>query len=178
MSYSISIIIPAYNVEAYIEKCLNSIISSDLFERIFEIIMVNDGSTDNTLLKINSFVDNNKIKIINKINGGVSTARNEGLKIAKGDYIWFINLDDYINKNISAIGDHKALKAYDDIIYFNFDLVFEDGLNSSTRHINILTKEDWNETKTFIGVDFLYKYTKGSIFCVDLFNKKRIYQKK
>lgn len=92
----ISIIVPVYNVEKYLEHCLNSIINQTY--KNLEIILVNDGSTDNSLEICESFKQkDSRIKIITKGNGGLSSARNEGLKIAKGNYISFVDSDDWID---------------------------------------------------------------------------------
>jgi glycosyltransferase involved in cell wall biosynthesis len=89
-----SIIVPVYNVENYLKQCLDSILYQTYSD--FEIILVNDGSTDSSP-EICSFYQNisAKIILINKENGGLSDARNAGLKIAKGDYIIFTDSDDY-----------------------------------------------------------------------------------
>jgi len=95
----ISLIIAAYNVENYIEKCLESIISQT--HKDLEIVVVNDGSTDNTLKLIKNFSEiDNRIIIIDKPNGGLSSARNAGLDIVTGDYIGFIDGDDYIKEEM------------------------------------------------------------------------------
>lgn len=108
----ISFIIPAYNVEPYIEKCVNSIISQ-YYENI-EVIVVNDGSTDRTLAKLESLREiDSRISIINKENNGVSSARNTGILQAKGDFVVFVDGDDYISPDysdymLSLIGDDKV----------------------------------------------------------------------
>lgn len=109
-----TIIIPAYNVESYIETCLNSVIQQSYSN--FEIILVNDGSTDNTghICDGYSMIDN-RIKVIHKKNGGLSDARNEGLKNVEGDYIIFIDSDDYIDINALKIFNEK-LKQRPDIL--------------------------------------------------------------
>ena len=92
----ISVIIPVYNTEKYLQQSLDSIFAQTMEN--FEIICVNDGSTDNSLeiLKKNQ----NKIsKIINKKNGGLSSARNEGLTQASGKYIYFFDSDDLLEPN-------------------------------------------------------------------------------
>lgn len=95
----VSIIIPAYNVEDYISRCLDSIINQKLKE--IEIIIINDGSTDSTLSICEKYKSiDNRIVIINKCNEGVSAARNEGLKLAKGDYIGFVDPDDWIENDM------------------------------------------------------------------------------
>lgn len=92
----ISVIVPIYNVEQYLEKCINSIIKQTY--KNLEIILVNDGSPDNCL-KIceKSAKEDKRIKVINKENGGLSDARNKGLDIMTGKYITFVDSDDYID---------------------------------------------------------------------------------
>ena len=88
-----TVIIPAYNASKYIKRCVLSL-KNQTYKNV-EIIVINDGSTDNTLEIINSL----DITVIDKENGGVSSARNMGLKIATGDYILFVDADDYVEKN-------------------------------------------------------------------------------
>ena len=91
----VSIIIPVYNVEKYLAKCLDSVINQTYND--LEIICVNDGSTDNSLQILEEYAKNdNRIKIINRQNGGLSAARNSGLDIATGEYCYFIDSDDWI----------------------------------------------------------------------------------
>mgnify|MGYP002566539081 FL=1 len=96
----ISVIIPVYNTEKYLEKCLDSIINQTYQD--FEIVIINDGSIDNSQNIIEKYLDKyqNKIKCINKENGGLSSARNYGIEIARGDYIIFVDSDDYIKKDL------------------------------------------------------------------------------
>ncbi len=96
----LSIIIPVYNVEKYVEKCLRSCAEQDLPSVEYEIIVVNDGTKDNSLDIVERVAkDYSNIKIISQENAGLSAARNKGLSIAKGEYIWFIDSDDWIEKN-------------------------------------------------------------------------------
>ena len=93
----VSLIVPVYNTEMFLKKCLESIISQTLKE--IEIIIVNDGSTDNSQKIIDDFSKkDSRIKAFYKENEGLSSARNLGLEKAKGKYIWFIDSDDYIMK--------------------------------------------------------------------------------
>ncbi len=101
----VSIIIPAYNAEKYIERCLKSVLAQKYENK--EIIVINDGSTDKTEEKISKYI--NKIKYIKKKNGGLSEARNVGIEKATGKYIMFIDADDYIEKDLL-----KNLKPYID----------------------------------------------------------------
>lgn len=88
----ISIVIPLYNKESEIINTLKSIFNQTY--QNYEIIIVNDGSTDNSVAKIREFTDDNRLRIINKKNGGVGSARNEGISNAKYEYISFIDADD------------------------------------------------------------------------------------
>lgn len=99
----LSIIIPIYNKEKYLMECLESVLKQDISTREYEIICVNDGSTDNSvgiLEKYKKYSSN--FSVYNKENGGVSSARNLGLQYAKGDYIWFVDPDDFIAENCLA----------------------------------------------------------------------------
>lgn len=94
----ISVIIPVYNVEKYLSKCIESIIQQTYIN--LEIILINDGSTDRSLSICESYKRlDTRIKLINKSNGGLSDARNMGLKHATGEYIYFIDSDDWCEEN-------------------------------------------------------------------------------
>ncbi|ELC8389842.1 glycosyltransferase family 2 protein [Clostridium perfringens] len=95
----VSIIIPVYNSEKYLKRCLDSAINQS--EKNIEIIIINDGSKDNSLnIAMNYSNKDNRINIINKKNGGISSARNCGLKYAKGKYVTFLDSDDWIELNM------------------------------------------------------------------------------
>lgn len=95
----ISIIIPVYKIEKFIDKCIKSIISQTY--RNLEIILVDDGSPDNCPSICDEYAKiDNRIKVIHKSNGGLSDARNAGIDICKGDYIGFVDSDDYISENM------------------------------------------------------------------------------
>lgn len=96
----VSVIVPVYNMEAYLQKCLDSILRQSLTD--IEIICINDGSTDRTqeILNENAWHDR-RIKILTQTNQGVSTARNNGLKMARGEYVFFLDPDDWLyDKNV------------------------------------------------------------------------------
>lgn len=95
----LSIIVPVYNVERYLRRCIDSILKQTF--RDFEVILINDGSTDNSRTICNEYKRlDTRINIINQKNGGLSSARNEGLKKANGEYIAFVDSDDYISNNM------------------------------------------------------------------------------
>lgn len=94
---NLSVIVPAYNAEKTISRCLESICSQVEESIIREIIVINDGSSDNTEKIVESYVNKNpKVRLINKQNGGVSSARNIGIEAAKGDLIMFVDADDQL----------------------------------------------------------------------------------
>lgn len=101
MEIKVSIIIPVYNAEKYLNKCLNSIIRQSYNK--WELIIINDGSTDSSLKIITNFINteksNNRITVINKQNEGVSIARNIGIKQAKGEFLYFCDADDILTSN-------------------------------------------------------------------------------
>ena len=92
----LSIIIPVYNVELYLRECLDSVFIQDLTG--CEVIVVNDGSTDDSPTIIDEYrsLYPSFLRVINKKNGGLSSARNSGLEAARGEYIYFIDSDDYL----------------------------------------------------------------------------------
>ena len=99
----LSLIIPVYNAERYIGQCLDSLLNQDLSAQDYEIVCVNDGSKDNSLSVLEGYAKAHaNIRIVNKENGGVTTARNAGLETAQGDFIWFIDADDLVKENILA----------------------------------------------------------------------------
>lgn len=92
-----SIVVPIYNVENYIERFINSVLAQDFCD--FEVLLVNDGSKDNSIDKINFVFSDTRFKLINKTNGGLSDARNAGLKKATGSYVLFWDSDDWVESN-------------------------------------------------------------------------------
>lgn len=95
----VTIIVPIYNVEKYLDQCINSILAQTY--KNIEIILVNDGSTDGSLKICKKYAElDNRIRIIDKENGGLSDARNAGLDVAKGEYIGFVDSDDWIAKDM------------------------------------------------------------------------------
>lgn len=134
----ISIVIPVYNVEKYLEKCLQSV-KNQTYNH-FEVILVNDGSTDSSLSICEKFVNQDKrFSVLSKENGGLSSARNFGIKKAKGSFITFVDSDDYIVKDYLS---HlvAGIKSETSIVCSKFFLVDEKG--------NLLTKKEAPKKKS------------------------------
>ena len=119
----VSVIVPIYNVEKYLEKCINSLLSQTLED--IQIILVNDGSKDNSGNIAKEYEKNNKDRVIyvEKENGGLSDARNYGLKYATGDFIAFLDSDDYIEKNAYEEMYNQAIEENAD--YVECDFIWE-----------------------------------------------------
>ena len=125
MTPLISVIVPIYNVELYLRKCIDSILSQTYTN--LEVILVDDGSPDNCGCLCNDYAStDSRIKVIHKDNGGLSSARNAGLEIASGDYIGFVDSDDYIDKDMYAVL-YDALKQNNAEISMCDFLEFKDG---------------------------------------------------
>lgn len=118
-----SIIIPVYNTEKFIKKCLDSV-KNQTYDN-YEVIIVNDGSTDNSLKIIKEYTKDNRFKVYSKKNGGLSSARNHGLKYVTGDYIVFLDSDDFWNKDLLL--KLSEIKNDYEIIRFKGNVVDEEG---------------------------------------------------
>lgn len=126
----VSIIIPCYNVEKYIYKCLKSCLNQGLDYNSFEIIAIDDGSIDNTINILYDFVENNpqiQMKILKQKNAGQSSARNHGLKYAKGKYILYLDSDDYFVDNTIFKIIEIANSNHLDMLWFDHQHVDENG---------------------------------------------------
>ena len=116
-----SIIVPAYNAENYIVRCLDSILKNRFLH--FEVICVDDGSTDTTGLILDEYRQkDSRVKVIHKSNGGVSSARNIALKMAKGEYLCFCDSDDYVNENLLIEIDNEIKTNNSDVVVFGMSL--------------------------------------------------------
>jgi len=144
-----SIIIPVYNVELYLEECLNSLINQTFND--FEVICINDGSTDRSgdILKKYSEKDN-RFKIINQENKGQSAARNTGLIEAKGEYVVFIDSDDWVENNLLE-------SIYKIIEFKKYELI---GINNLRVKEGVKANHEFNHLKNgeYTGIEYLERY--------------------
>ncbi|MBT2699463.1 glycosyltransferase [Bacillus sp. ISL-40] len=124
MRPKVSIIVPIYNVEKYLSRCLDSLLVQTLQE--IEIIAVNDGSNDSSLKILRKYeIRDSRIKVIEKLNGGVSSARNEGIWFATGEYIGFVDPDDWVNPEMYEEMYKNATSENIDIVMCSYIREFE-----------------------------------------------------
>lgn len=121
----VSVIVPVYNQEKYLEQCVKSILVQTLHEA--EFIFVDDGSTDSSLSMLKEYEkQDSRVKVITQENGGAGKARNTGLSVARGEYLSFLDSDDFfepdmLEKAVAALEDSKA-----DFVVFHSDQWWED----------------------------------------------------
>ena len=161
MKNKISVIVPVYNQEKYIGRCLRSLLHQSINIKEYEIIIINDGSTDKTSYALNLFSGNN-IKIINnKKNNGLPFCLNQGIKYSKSEYIIRVDSDDYVNKNYLLIMRlFLELNKNIDAVACNYFLVDEKE--------NILKTVDF--LKHPIGCGIMFK--KNQLIQIGLYDEK------
>ena len=164
----VSIIIPIYNVEDYLEECIVSVINQTY--KNIEIILVDDGSTDQSPFICDEYKEkDSRIKVIHKTNGGLSDARNAGIEIATGDYLFMLDSDDYIDLNTIKVMLERLKDTQSDMVICNIQYVDEYGKvlkgYDPVRNFKI-KNEIWN-------VDQFWKccYKRGHIVCTVQWNK-------
>ena len=133
----VSVIVPVYNVEEYLDRCLKSLVKQNFED--YEVIVVNDGSPDNSQKIIDKYVKKypDKVKGYNKKNGGVSSARNYGLKKAHGKYVAFVDSDDYVTNNYISSLYNKAVDTDSDIVVCNMYKTFDDRKENMVGKLNV-----------------------------------------
>lgn len=152
----VSIVVAAYNVETYIERCIESLMQQT-FENI-EIIVVNDGSTDNTLDKIKSLSKlDNRILVINQENRGVMQARKSGYNIATGEYILFVDGDDWLKKTAIESLYCKAISNNSDIVCYKFIYIDDNGSERKSHLIGDFITFDEINNNEFLRNIMLFK---------------------
>ena len=135
----LSIIVPVYNVEKYVRTCIESIYKQGLDEKSFEVIIVNDGSTDHSMEMITDFIATHQnIAVINQENQGLSDARNNGIKVAKGEYILMPDSDDILIEDSLKPLLEKTLET-------KVDLVIADFLTMTDEEIDDFYKKEFKQ---------------------------------
>ena len=181
----LSIIIPCYNVEKFVEKCITSLVDQTLDN--IEIIAVNDGSKDDTLKILKKLSKkHSNIIVIDKKNGGVSAARNDALKIAKGEYIGFLDSDDWVEPEMFEKMYNKAIKENLDIVACNTNAVYPNEnklISSNVKETS--TPEDlmlnayaviWNKIYKKSIIDGI-QFKEGMTFCEDVLFLYMVYSR-
>ncbi len=154
----ISVIIPVYNVENYLRECVDSVLKQTY--RNLEIILVDDGSTDSSGIICDEYVEkDDRISVIHQKNGGLSVARNTGLTEANGDYVYFLDSDDYIAENTFETLLAIAEKDNSDIVFF--DAVSFADTDDFTVKQNYIRK---NRYKTDNGLNIFSQMTENNEF--------------
>lgn len=169
-----SIIVPVYNCQDYIERCIESVVKQNTKD--IELILVNDGSTDNTKELLKEYKkENDLIKVINKKNEGVSKARNAGLKEATGKYILFLDADDFLDESyIKEI--NEILKKYKNVELINFGFYsdVEDMEFNNLSRDEITYKEKYYKDQKALKKDFVELWDNTMLY--NIWNK--VYVKK
>lgn len=162
----ISVIVPIYNVEKWLDRCLKSIINQQFKD--FELILVNDGSTDNSLNICKKYlIKDSRIKLFSKKNGGLSDARNYGLRYASGKYVVFVDSDDYVLPNYLEMLIESIKYNHSEVAICEYNLVSESG--------NFIRSQRLNEPKELTVIDgrtlLIYYYKDGGSVNVVAWNK-------
>ena len=187
----ISIIVPVYNAEKYLERCLNSILAQKFIN--FEVLLINDGSSDESLYICNMFaLKDNRITVFDKKNEGVSATRQYGIEKATGAYSIFIDADDWIEPNMLAEMHHTITKQQNDILICNYfinnNLIKEEQRANAPKALiqNMLNSKIkgvmWNKlVKHSLYKQFNIRFPSNINFCEDVYvciqNKNWIYRK-
>ena len=180
MNIKLSFILPCYNVEKYIVACLDSLYQQDVVEDEYEVICINDCSPDNTRELIVKYQENHtNLRLIeHEINKKQGGARNTGLNVAKGDYIWFVDPDDYIKPNVSKQLLEICFDNNLDILQFNYDKVsFSGEFQFKKENVKNTSVMNGIEFANLLGNDFLNEYDLSvctRLVKTDFFKKNKI----
>ena len=172
----LSIIIPAFNIEQYISRCLDSLINQSY--KNIEVIVVNDGSTDSTGDIIDSYVKkDNRIKVIHKKNEGVSIARNTGIHLAKGDYIGFVDGDDTVDDEMFETLIQNAINYNTDISHCGYKMVFPSRTDYYYNTGDIVIQDNQEGLKDLLKADRVEPSLNNKIYKSSLFKDIRLNSK-
>lgn len=169
----ISFIIPLYQAERFIEQCLCSVMNNGLPEKDFEVLVIDDGSKDNGALIVEKFLETHpNVMLFRQVNSGASAARNRGLENANGEWVWFVDADDWIEENVFVNGNplYCALQENAiDMVAFNY---VRDFVSHTEPVLTILNKEEMN------GCDYLLRPKQRLYLWNHLFRRSAIGSKR
>lgn len=179
MTPLVTVVIPIYNVEKYLDRCVNSIVNQTY--KNIEIILVDDGSPDNCPLMCDEWAKKDeRIRVVHKRNAGLGMARNSGLEVARGEYILFIDSDDYLDLSTIELCVSSSLHNNSDVVIFGRKDVDDDGV---VGEMNIKTNTDvftGDEVQhTLLPAVFSYKMgfgvsAAGRMYRTDIFRKHNL----
>ena len=171
MKAKVSVIVPIYNAEIYIDKCIQSIINQTLKD--IEIILVDDGSTDKSVEISNKYAENDKrIKVIKQKNKGASSARNYGISVATGDFITFVDSDDFIEIDMLEVLYNAAIDNKCDVILSGIKIVKDSNIEYEfTTDSKIYTKQEVFKLFYFDKEPFSPNYACGKLIKRSVCNK-------
>ena len=171
-----SIIIPVYNVKEYLEKCLESIVNQSFKD--FEVICVNDGSTDNSLKILQKYAEKDKrFKVLNQENQGQGVARNNALKIANGEYILFVDPDDFIEFDMLEVLKERLDVQNIDVAFFDYQIF---GENTKTKIVRFMD-EMKNNFNLNIDDNFIFNWqelVKNNFSSISMMVWNKVYSNK
>ncbi len=169
----VSVIVPVYNVEKFLKKCLDSIVKQTFHD--FEVIIVNDGSTDNSGVIAQQYVENySNVRVITQKNGGLGAARNTGIRAAKGEYLLFVDSDDTIGENTLQVLTEAANRNGADLVIFDY---MEEDVNGNTLKISRGCLQDNPDTTLLSCPQLLLDWPSAcnKLYCRKLFTNTDIY---
>lgn len=149
MKPKVNIIVPVYNVEKYLVRCMESLLNQTLKE--IEIILVDDGSPDNCPQMCDEYARrDSRVKVIHKSNAGLGYARNSGLDVAVGEYIAFVDSDDYVDTSMYATLWNEARASNADVVFCNFKVEQRNGIWKDSNEVAERTGWNGDAVKDFM----------------------------
>ncbi|MDU5335237.1 glycosyltransferase family 2 protein [Enterococcus sp.] len=168
----ISIIVPVYNVEKYLRKCVESILNQTFKD--FELILVDDGSPDNSGAICDQYAKRDaRVRVIHKENGGLSSARNAGIEIAKGKYLGFVDSDDYIAEDMYEVLFNQIIAYNANISTIEMIDVYENRVTkvSNKKKVQLINQKD--AIKAVLDSTDIFAYAVNKLYQKELFDKVR-----
>lgn len=178
----VSVIVPVYNVEKYLERCINSILNQTYTD--FELLLADDGSTDRSSEICDSFAEkDSRVKVFHLPNGGQGAARNKMLEKASGEYVLFVDSDDYISRDLLDSTVPTAEEKNYDLIIFSFKVIDESGNELAWKDYGVedglllASPEVWNKLirKSVIDKNFGSNFFPSGIMYEDLIAIKKLF---
>ena len=158
----LTVVVPCYNVEDYLCRCLDSLVHQDIPESDYEVIAVDDGSTDSTGEICDRYAkEYPQVKVVHQANAGVSAARNNGMSIAQGKYLFFVDGDDFVAENCFKVLLHIAETNALDVVMFDFKAVNPDtpvltAQSCEAQDVKVITGKEFLTDNCLHGAVWLY----------------------